>query len=89
MDEATYRARLAANGYTEVLEWTIDPHFSNELHEHPYDVQLYITDGELTFTTPSGDQTFRVGDVCVVPRNMRHRERYGEAGAKLVIGRRY
>ena len=89
MDEATYRKRLAADGYTEVLEKTIEPHSSNELHEHPYDAQLYIAAGELTLGTPSGDQTFRPGDVCVVLRNSRHYERYGESGARLVIGRRY
>jgi quercetin dioxygenase-like cupin family protein len=89
MDEATYRERLAADGYTEVLEKTIEPNSSNELHEHPYDASLYIAAGELTLGTPSGDQVFQLGEVCVVPRNSRHCERYGEAGARLVIGRRY
>jgi len=89
MEEATYRERLAADGDAEVLERTIEPNVSNELHEHPYDAQLLIVSGELVLGTPSGEQTFRVGEVCVVPRNTRHCERYGAAGARLVIGRRY
>lgn len=88
MDETTFRERLAADGYDEVLSRTLEPGYSNELHEHPFDARLYIAAGELVLGTPGGETTFRPGDVCVVPRGDRHFERYGLEGATLVIGRR-
>ena len=88
MDAATFRERLATDGFDEVLDRTIEPGVANELHEHPYDARLFIVAGELILGTPEGDITFGPGTVCDVPRGNRHRERYGDTGATLVIGRR-
>lgn len=87
-DEAALRARLAADGYDEVLTRTLEPHTSNEMHDHPYDARLHILAGELVLGTPGGKTVFRPGDTCEVPRGARHFERYGAAGATLLIGRR-
>lgn len=88
MDETAFRARLAADGFDEVLTRTLEPGFSNELHDHPFDARLFIVEGELILGKPDGEVTFTPGDVCCVPRGERHRERYGASGATLLIGRR-
>lgn len=87
-DEAALRERLAADGYDEVLTRTLDAGMSNEMHEHPFDARLHILEGELVLGTPGGETTFRPGEVCEVPRGVRHCERYGAQGATLLIGRR-
>ena len=88
MNATAFRESLAADGFDEVLERTIEPGFSNEMHDHPYDARLFVVAGELVLGTPNGDTTFRPGEVCDVPRGDRHCERYGAAGVTLLIGRR-
>lgn len=89
MDATTFRERLAADGFAEVLERDAEPHSSNELHEHPFDARLLVVDGELMLGSADGERRIGPGEMCELPRGERHRERYGAAGARLVIGRRY
>lgn len=88
MDTTAFRESLAADGFDEVLERALEPGFSNEMHDHPYDARLYILAGELVLGTPGGEVVFKPGEVCDVPRGNRHFERYGAAGATLLVGRR-
>lgn len=88
MDEKTFRERLEADGYGEVLVRDVDAAYGLDVHDHPFDARLLMLAGEMTIGMPDGTATtYRPGDVCDLPRGMGHTESYS-SGAKIVIGRR-
>jgi quercetin dioxygenase-like cupin family protein len=89
MDAATFRARLAADGFTEVLERDAAPNSALDLHEHPFDARLLILAGALRLRQGGAERTLRPGESCELARGEPHAEAYDAEGARLLIGRRY
>jgi len=89
MNEASFRARLAERGYDapELIERA--PGVYNPEHSHDFDVAALVLDGELLVTTAAGEATTcRAGDLFELAGGITHSERYGDSGARVLVGRR-
>ncbi len=89
MDETTFRAQLAQDGFNEVLVRELPADTSLAEHHHDWDARLLVLSGELRLDRGGQSQRFATGDSCDVPLGQRHAERYGPAGVTLLTGRRY
>ena len=84
----SFKSEKLAMGYDEVLtrEWA--PHLVNDTHEHPFDSDVYVAQGELWLTIAGQAQHFKAGDSFKVPKHLPHAEKYGEQGALFWAARR-
>jgi quercetin dioxygenase-like cupin family protein len=87
-DQATFTARLQAEGYTEILTREIAPGFAAPEHTHPYDARGLTLAGEFTVVSAAGTQDCPVGKFFELTAGTPHTEASGSAGATLLIGRR-
>ena len=88
MDETTFRAQLAQDGFSEVLVRELAADAVIPEHQHAWDARLMVLQGELTLDRASGSVRFAAGEHCEVPRGELHVETHGPAGCSLLIGRR-
>lgn len=89
MDAAGFRAGLAADGFTEVLERDATPGSALPTHSHPFDARLLVLEGTLRLTQAGAERRLAAGDWCELARGEPHAEAYDADGARLLIGRRY
>jgi len=89
MQESSFRARLAEQGYDEPELIERAPATHNPEHSHDFDVAALVLDGELVVTTAAGETTTcRAGDLFELAGGIPHSERYGASGARVLVGRR-
>lgn len=83
-----FKARKLSEGYDEVLlrEWS--PGFANEPHEHPFDTDAVVAQGEYWLTMNGQTTHFKTGEVFQVARGVTHSERYGAEGAVFWAARK-
>ena len=89
MHESSFRAHLAEQAYDEpeLIERASGVH--NPEQSHDFDVAALVLDGELVVTTAAGETTTcRAGDLFELAGGIAHSERYGECGARVLVGRR-
>jgi mannose-6-phosphate isomerase-like protein (cupin superfamily) len=89
MDETTFRALLAQQGYDEVLVRELPADTTLAEHHHDWDARLLVLSGELRLHRGGESLLFELGDSFEVPLGQRHAEHYGPGGATLLTGRRY
>ena len=89
MDETTFRASLAQDGFTEVLVREVPANAALPEHHHAWDARLMVLQGQLQLTRAGGTETFTAGHHCEVLRNQPHAELHGTDGCTRLIGRRY
>jgi hypothetical protein len=90
VDAAGFRAALAAEGFTEVVERNQRANLAVPEHTHAWDARGLVLAGEFrVLSTACGDQGGGVGSSFALPANTPHHETTGAAGARLLIGRRY
>ena len=89
MDETTFRAQLAQDGYTEVLlrEWAANTVLPE--HQHAFDARLLVLGGEFRLNKAGESLQLCAGQTCEVPRDQPHAEHYGATDVTLLVGRRY
>ncbi len=89
MDETTFRAQLAQDGFTEVLlrEWPANTVLPD--HQHVFDARLLVLGGEFRLDKAGESLQLRAGQTCEVPRDQPHAEHYGAENVTLLVGRRY
>lgn len=61
-----------------VLDW----------HTHPFAVKALVVRGEMWLTVGADTRHLKAGDDFVLDRDVRHAERYGNAGATYWVARR-
>ena len=76
-----FKARKLQEGYDQVLERIWEPNFSNELHDHPFDTDAFVAQGEYWLTMDGKTSHLKKGDSFKVSRGVLHSERYGPEGA--------
>ena len=83
-----FTATMTARGYDEVLvrEWGPD-HVAPE-HEHPFDTDALVVQGEFWLTVGDTTRHLRAGDTFQLTRGVRHAEKYGPQGATFWAARR-
>lgn len=88
MDEAAFRAAVAAEGYgpIEVLERALN--LFNAEHQHDFAVAAFVLEGELSVLTATGTTTCRDGDCFRLGAGIPHSEQYGAQGARVLVARK-
>jgi quercetin dioxygenase-like cupin family protein len=91
MNRVEFETKLAAEGYSEVVDREMAASETNREHSHEFDALLLILDGEMTVACNGKPMTFRAGDTCTMPAGTPHTEKYGAgtAGVHYLAGRRY
>jgi quercetin dioxygenase-like cupin family protein len=88
MDTKTFETTLTEEGYGQIATRELEPSKEVPEHTHPFDVHAMILDGEFTLGTADGEKTYRPGDTFKLSAGIRHTEKHGPDGARLLVGRR-
>jgi quercetin dioxygenase-like cupin family protein len=88
MDEATFRAKLAAEGFPEPQLVEKSPADMPSEHAHDFTATALILAGEFSVVTRDGTTTCRAGDTFTLAAGVPHYERYGAEGARFLISRK-
>ncbi len=86
-DQATFTARLQAEGYTEILTREFAPGYATPEHSHPYDARGLTLAGEFVVVSAGGTQDCPVGSTFDLAAGTPHTEA-SAGGATMLIGRR-
>lgn len=88
MTPEEFETELRAVGYREfvVVEWPANGKL--EAHTHPFESRALILSGEITLTVDGCETRYRAGEVFHLLRNTLHKERYGPAGVRYLVGRK-
>ncbi len=89
MQQDVFEAELKSAGYTEIEARKIDPRLANAGHAHDYDIRGLVLDGIFIVIRDGEPETYRAGDVFVVPAGKSHSEEIGPQGARITAGRKY
>lgn len=89
MDRTQFEAELRQRGYGEIVDRRMDANAVNPEHEHEFDAQLLVLEGEMTIIRDGRTETYRAGDIFAMTAGCRHAERGGPAGVRYLAGRRY
>ena len=83
-----FQARKLGEGFDEVLIRHWEPDFSNEPHQHPFDTDALVAQGEFWLTIHGQTMHVMKGQCFQVPRGVTHREQYGPQGAVFWAARK-
>ncbi len=83
-----FKARKLSEGYDQVLVREWEPDFANEPHEHPFDTEVVVAQGEFWLTEGGHTTHFKAGDTFQVASGVTHSERYGPEGAVFWAARK-
>jgi quercetin dioxygenase-like cupin family protein len=87
MDEATFKAKAQADGYTRFVERDWKAGTVNEMHTHDYGATILVLEGELTVTYEDGSATTcRTGDSNALAAGIAHAETVGPDGVRFIAG---
>ena len=75
-------------GFDEVLirEWA--PNFANDPHDHPFDTEAVVAQGEYWLTMNGKTTHYKTGDLFKVSRGAIHSEKYGPEGSVFWAARK-
>jgi quercetin dioxygenase-like cupin family protein len=89
MNQAEFEQKLAAEGYTEMVDRTMEADKFNGEHTHEFDACVLVVEGEMTIARDGKPETFRAGDMCTMAAGTLHTEQCGPTGARYLAGRRF
>jgi len=77
------------SGFNEVIERVWEPDLTLEAHTHPYDVHVFLAEGELWLTKHGVTQHVTAGQDFTLAAEEVHAERYGSEGATFWVARKH
>ncbi len=83
-----FRAAALDQGFDEAIARSWAPHQVVEQHQHPFDAEALVVQGEMWLSDATGTRHLRQGDGFVLGRGTPHAERYGPQGATYWVARR-
>lgn len=89
MNLQEFEASLRAQQYDEVVPMERAVGYQLGEHSHPFDACALITEGEIEISVAGAAQTYRVGDIFLVPAKTVHTEAAGPVGVQYLAGRRH
>ena len=89
MEAQAFDTQLKADGYLEIetKDYPVKP--ENEAHVHDCSVRGLVLDGAFIVRLDGRQVTFGPGDVFDVAQGIEHTEQFGEAGARILIGKKH
>jgi quercetin dioxygenase-like cupin family protein len=88
MDQASFEARLRAEGFPEIRVNEMQARRHNAEHSHPFDVLALVLEGDITLTVEGAARTYRAGDEFSMKAGCPHVEDVGTQGVRYLVGRR-
>ena len=88
MNEERFRQRLREKGYEEGQLKEYAPNTDGPMHTHDFSVMLLVVSGEFTLAQDNGAMTYRPGEICELAAGVKHVERTGSSGARVLLGKR-
>ena len=89
MDTREFEAQLRRDGYLEIKNKSIEPHFETTPHCHAFDTRLLVLEGEATIVYDDRQRTYKPGDVMEIDAGVMHCERHGAARFESLVGLRH
>jgi mannose-6-phosphate isomerase-like protein (cupin superfamily) len=83
-----FRTAALAAGFDEAIARDWAPHQVLDTHQHPFDAEALVVQGEMWLSDESGTRHLRPGDGFALARGTPHAERYGAEGATYWVARR-
>jgi quercetin dioxygenase-like cupin family protein len=83
-----FTTTMTASGYDEVLVREWGPGHVAPEHEHPFDTNALVVQGEFWLTVGDTTRHLRAGDTFQLAHGIRHAEKYGAEGATFWAARR-
>jgi hypothetical protein len=83
-----FRDRKLKDGFDQVLIRDWEPNFANGPHDHPFDTEAVVAQGEYWLTMNGQTTHYKTGDVFKVLRGVVHSEQYGAEGAVFWAARK-
>ncbi|MEZ5701433.1 MAG: hypothetical protein R3E42_04880 [Burkholderiaceae bacterium] len=88
MNEDEFRQLAATQDIREVEFKDYPPNLDGPLHTHDFSVMLWVERGEFSLVCEDGVKVYRPGERCELAARVRHAERTGERGARVLLGKR-
>ena len=88
MDQASFEARLRAEGFPEIRVNEMQAGRHNAEHSHPFDVLALVLEGDITLTVKGEARTYHAGEAFSMKAGCAHAEDIGPQGVKYLVGRR-
>ena len=88
MNEEQFRQSLREKGYGEVQFKEYPPNTDGAMHTHDFSVMLLVMNGEFMLAEESGVTTYRPGEICELAASVKHVERSGSSGARILLGKK-
>jgi len=88
MTAGQFTTELRQAGFEQVVEveWPANGYL--EEHSHPFESRALILSGEITLTVEGRETRYGVGEVFHLAHGALHKERYGPAGVRYLVGRK-
>lgn len=83
-----FRNAALAAGFDEALARTWAPGQVLHDHQHPFDAEALVVQGEMWLSDAQGTRHLQPGDTFALARGTVHAERYGPNGATYWVARR-
>ncbi|TDJ25330.1 MAG: hypothetical protein E2O60_02135 [Gammaproteobacteria bacterium] len=85
MDEAEFRNKAKAEGYSEPEVHEVELALAKEMHTHDQSVLSLVLSGECTMINENGFKTIGPGDCCENPAGTLHTEQIGANGVIALV----
>ncbi|HVL76453.1 MAG TPA: AraC family ligand binding domain-containing protein [Noviherbaspirillum sp.] len=88
MQREEFLARLAEDGFKEVVTVEREANGAWELHAHPFEAKALILRGEIRLRRGEEERTYPAGTIFHLAADEPHSEWYGPQGVTYLVGRR-
>lgn len=88
MNEEQFRQLARERGYGDFQTKDYGPNSDGPLHTHEFSVVLLVIEGQFTLGFEDGSTSYRPGELCELAANVKHIERAGPTGAKVLLAKR-
>jgi len=88
MTPGQFTAELRRAGFAQSVEVEWPANGSLEEHSHPFESRALILSGEITLCVDGRETRYGSGETFHLPHGTMHRERYGPAGVRYLVGRK-
>jgi len=85
MNEFEFKQHIESLGYGEAQVREFDANKSGELHTHDFSAILMVIDGEFSLAFEESTIQCALGEPHEVTAGMRHDERAGPTGARILL----
>ena len=88
MNLQEFTTLLAQEGYENLVTIEREANGFLDTHTHPFAAKALILEGEIRIQYGEHDKLWTVGEIFQLDAEVPHKEQYGPAGVKYLVGRK-